>query len=239
MSLDNTSHPGRPDATSERGTIGLMSQSSSGSNDRPGRRVSARVAICVVLLCGSMGFVLGSVYPPELLVARWQVATSPPPSFSMPPAEEIPAPGKMATPGLAAQAPPAAAPVESDEPSPAVAAGLAPTTLARGADERGGPAPPSPTILNKAPLYLSPAPERASPQVEPAPPKTASVAAKEIRRADRRSGEPRKLSPAERSARAKRNRYAEPQTTPPPAQPKSVISQIPIVGPVVGQFLPF
>jgi hypothetical protein len=220
-----------------------MSQSSSGSNDRPGRRVSARVAICVVLLCGSLGFVLGSVYPPELLVARWQVATSPPPSFSMPPAEEIPAPGKMATPGLAAQAPLAAASgpasVGSDEPSTAVAAGLAPTTQAGEADERGGPAPPSPTILNKAPHYLSPAPERASPQVEPAPPKTASVAAKEIRHADRRSPEPRKLSPAERSARAKRNRYAEPQTTPPPAQPKSVISQIPIVGPVVGQFLPF
>jgi hypothetical protein len=223
------------------------------------RRVSASTATAIVLLCGAVGFVLGSVYPPEVLFSRGKVQAINSPTAATGPAERAPS-----------------LPVATPIPDAAEAAGRsAATTPAPAPTEEAtaAPTPPSspsqPTILNKAAPDPAPAPEKVPPAQTPAPqnaavdeirPNSRALAvvgeksakepeeksaepaqhtAKEIKKADRKSGERRRAASSERAARPKRQQYAAPATQPAPAQPKGVISQIPIVGPVVGLVLPF
>jgi hypothetical protein len=257
--------------------MGVVSNGSPDSSDgRFGgrRRVSASPAIAIVLLCGAVGFALGTIYPPDLLFPQRQVAThkapAPPaertettaaPATAMPPPASIPAPSE----GSRESTP--ATPV----PTPAAhrAAEAAPTAdpAARAADsmQHTPPSPPPlPTILNRTapdaarvPDEAAPAPAATAPEtpasVEEVRPGSRALAVtgersprqleeksarapdgdRVNRRADRRSAEKR------RAARPKRQQYADTAPPPAPAKPKGLISQIPIVGPVVGLVLPF
>ena len=122
--------------------------------------------------------------------------------------------------------------------------------------------PTSPTILNKS-TPEPPAPAKKVEEISPnsqafavagdkAPPHPRAEAAepnkaaatepaakdvqetKEFKKAERKPAEKRRI------ARSRRQRYAADSGPPPaPAQKQGVISQIPIVGPVVGLVLPF
>ena len=228
--------------------MGLMRRRSSNAGRKSvgrGRRVSAAVAVPIVLICGAVGFVLGSVYPPEMLFSRGQVAAKKAPAPTNVTATPAPvSPSHAATQAVQISPPAASAPSPTKQENAAPAPTPVPPTQAAGAAQQAEPLPPAqPTILNKSSADPAPTPEKALPaQAAPTPSKEApqpraesaepvGSPAKEIKTTGRRSEQKR------RAARSKRPQYADA----PPAAPqqKGVISQIPIVGPVVGLVLPF
>jgi hypothetical protein len=192
--------------------MGATSQSSPRSNDKPfigRRRVSAVVAIPIVLMCGGLGFILGSVFPPESLVSRVEVNAS---TRAAPPAV-------------------AAAQVSVAQSSSLV------EPRARSPLEAGQPEAPLPPAPEKAARDDTEAgPEASAPRDSKSAEETQDAAKGATKQASRRAGEKRKASPPNRAARAGRGRYPGPSAA--PASSPGTISQVPIVGPMIGLFMP-
>jgi hypothetical protein len=234
--------------------MSVVSESSPGLRHKrfaAGRRIRSAIAVPIVLLCGGLGFVLGSAYPPEVLFSRGQVAAKKAPAA---PSALTAAPTPVAPPQAPTEAGQTAAPAAS-APTPA----------------KESSSPARPTILNKTSPDPAPAPEEASPAQTAAPQKAVVDEVRPDSRAlavigDRSSGRPevknsgqpeeenarspgnigkeitqveRKSTEKRRESRARRQHYTDPAPSPAPAQQKGIISQIPIVGPVVGLVLPF
>lgn len=195
--------------------MGVLSESSPSSNRESfagRRRVSAVVAIAIVLLCGGLGFLLGSVFPPDSLVSRGHKADKGTAVTAAPVDVAV-------TQTLLTQSPPT---VEQAIHSPQEAV----QTKARLAPAQGTSAPDG-VQAGFRPLTS-------------ADTMNAEQASKGItKKLGRKSSEQRKGSPRDRATRARRERSAAPATpAAAPAQSPGIISQIPIVGPVLGLFTP-
>jgi hypothetical protein len=195
--------------------MGVISESSPRSNSKSfvgRRRVSAVVAIPIVLMCGGLGFLLGSVFPPDSLLSRVEVKAT----TATAPADVVPTQVPVAQ-SLSLFEPRAPRPPEAGQPEARLA--LAPEKVALDGIDAG----PEPLASNDS--------EHAE-EAQDAPKGAAQKAA-------RRAGEKRKGSPPNRTARVRRERNA-PSGGPPatPAKSPSIISQVPIVGPVFGLLMP-
>jgi hypothetical protein len=212
--------------------MSVVSESSPDLSRKPivrGRRVPISTAISVVLLSGAVGFVLGIVYPPEMLMSHFRfppgleasgaapavVKTPERAATTRAPAPATISPGPDKAPpsdrrrDAAASAVPEALPQQATAPAPAPAADKGARDTAR----VGDPATSAEEERERAPGAES---------------ENAKSAGK--------SSETPKRARRERAARAKRRQKADPTAT--NATPKEIVSQIPIVGPAMGFVLP-
>jgi hypothetical protein len=214
--------------------MSVVSEIAEHSNHAPpspgGRRVRISAAVSIVLLCGGLGFVLGVIYPPEVVVSQWRVAIGEPASATMKPVEHAAAPQSPSTqraPEELATAPFAAPPAEpraslAEQSSPVLEP--APHTLVQ--DDALRPDP------------IATAEATATEQVQDAAMRKAEDVEEEVKKTEPRAREKRKTTRRARVIRAERRRNTA-RVAGPSNQPKGVISQIPIVGPVVGLIVPF
>ena len=238
--------------------MGVVSQGSPRIDRRSGvgrRRVTAKVAIPVVLLCGGVGAVLGSVFPPDVLVSRvYQAAYQHEPDKSpLAPAEKRP----VATATEETTAKPASAPPSASTTEPSVHVGeqsrspsepAQPQRIvtqsqaiveppAEGAREpaarpreQSASAQEPVSVPTPAPAQdhaVSPADQRAAIDEAKSAEASLPVSRATAEKLERRSAARRKAR-QERAALAKRKQYAAP-SKPAPAKSPGIISQIPSI----------
>jgi hypothetical protein len=192
-------------------------------------------AVSIVLLCWGLGFVLGVVFPPEVLVTQWRSAVGTPVDADAPVMSVenagAPPPGTKRAP----EAPVAAASPEGQPVPPPELRGA----LAESSSRVPVPAPPALTqdeVVRPDPVAEAEA--TATEQVQEAAMRKAEEVEEDVKKAEPRAPEKRKASRRARVTRAERRRDKA-RVAAPSGQPKGVISQIPIVGPVVGLIVPF
>jgi hypothetical protein len=192
------------------------------------RRVSFAVAAPIILLCGGIGVAAGWLFPPQALMTGWERADNP---------------AKAGTAQSARLGNTSAAPPKADvvvEPPP-------PTSQSTDL-----PAPPTKPATTSTTGPATPEQPQSAPAVAPAPERRSSIGADApggIAHEAQASGAASKMRPrtAEKRERRAAREAAKPKRAPIP-EPKqeratqkrspTIISQIPVLGPVFGLLLP-